>query len=68
MLRQQRNAQLKWRHAHAGGFVVWAGQDCTAACRLLLVSLVVSFRVGSAAAAVGCRASVQEGPDPTERV
>jgi hypothetical protein len=29
MLRQQRNAQLTGLHAHAGGFVVWASQDCS---------------------------------------
>jgi hypothetical protein len=67
MLRQKRDAQLTGLHAHAGGCCLGQSRlhGRTPASHRLICGLI---RVSSAASAVGCRASVQARPAPTERV
>jgi hypothetical protein len=49
------------------GWLFWADQDCGRIPTFLGLTCGL-IRIGSGAAAVGCRASAQARPDPTERV
>jgi hypothetical protein len=61
--------KLTGRYAHGGGLVGCSGPIKTAGCIPPSLGLTCALiRVGSGPSAVGCGASAQAGPDPTERV